>query len=300
MAFQPDLVWVKERTNTSGHHLGDSVRGATKMIYSNLTNAESTDTATITSFDTNGFTVGSSGGVNAGTDNYVAWCWKAGGAAVSNTEGTITSQVSANQDAGFSIVKYTGTFVAATVGHGLSSAPEMVIVKNTDSATNWWVWHTGLGDGTKYLKLNGSDAVNSVSSIWNSTVPTSTVFSVANDGGSNGNGNEIIAYCFHSVDGYQKVGSYTGNTANPPTVSLGFQPRWILIKKADSDTSFNHWNILDTIRDGDNQLNKVLFASLSSAEATFMSDYVDISTDGFTPNGGFNGNGINHIYLAIA
>jgi len=298
--FKPDLVWIKDRSGSSFHNLNDSVRGTLKIIQSNTTTAEqNAPNGGVGSFDSNGFTTGTTGAysdVSGSGKNYVAWCWKAGdhddNLPQINTNGTIDSVVSVNPEAGFSIVKYTGTFSAATVGHGLSSAPEMVIVKNTDSATNWWVWHTALGDGTKYLKLNGADAVNSVSSIWNSTVPTSTVFSVANDGGSNGSGNEIIAYCFHSVSGYQKIGSYSGNSSTQ-SINVGFQPRFILLKAYNVTYD---WVILDNVRGADNRL----FPDLSDAESPLANRLTFTSTGFDLLTTSYNTTGADYIYLAIA
>jgi hypothetical protein len=231
-SFQPDFVWIKHRTNTYYHALFDSVRGI-YPLHSNTTGAE--DTAgilTLGSYDSNGFTTGNDNGTTNGNgDSYVAWCWKAGGAAVSNTDGSITSTVSANQDAGFSIVKYDGATNATTdtsnnggsywnVGHGLSSPPEMVIVKKTNNAGGWYVGFNLSGVGSfdigSHLVLNTTAAkVDTTSDIlWGNQNPTSTTFGLGGWDVVNRNGDSYIAYCFHSVDGYQKVGSYTGGSAN--------------------------------------------------------------------------------------
>ena len=314
LGFTPDFVWIKNRTGSADHHsIIDSSRGTASQIFPNLTNAQNTYTDQLTSFDSGGFTVegfqSSEQGrlVNVSGDEYVAWCLKAnGGTTSSNTDGTITSTVQANSDAGFSIISYTGTGSAATVGHGLGVAPEMVIVKNRSSVKNWWVWHTGLGDGTKYLKLNGTDAVASVSSIWNSTVPTSTVFSVANDGGSNGSGENIIAYCFASVAGFSKFGSYTGNgSTNGPIVETGFEPAFVIIKNT---TSADNWAIYDNKRNTVNSRTKILLANSNAAEATEVGAVIDFYSNGFqsvgTGGGGGSGqvnkNANTYIYMAFA
>jgi len=303
--FQPDLVWIKERTSTSGHHLGDSVRGATKMIYSNLTNAESTDTATITSFDANGFTVGSSGGVNAGTDNYVAWCWKAGGSVTpnNNTVGSITSTVSANRAAGFSVVKYIGSSTSGLdIGHGLSSAPEMVILKNLDSSTSWYVYHkdTGTTSGyINYLRLNDTTIGDYSDKIFYPVDFNASTFIAGHDTVLQGN---MIAYCFHSVDGYSKIGSYTGNgSASGPIVETGFEPAFLMIKRSSSDASGGNWIIKDNTRDSVNPNTKNLYANLSASE---QDEYpVDFLSNGFQikeTNVDINKSGGTYIYLAIA
>lgn len=303
VGFQPDLVWIKCRTDSRTHSLLDSVRGASKIIQSESTAVEWDGSAYFDSFDSNGFTVKSNANfINNSSHDYVAWCWKAGGTAVSNTDGTITSSVSANQASGFSIVKYTGTGANASVGHGLSSAPELIFIKNLDSSTTSWNGWTPVSGVNNYISLNSSAGLQTTAGFsgFSNGAPTSSVINLDASSWSNQSGSDHIAYCFHSVDGYQKVGSYTGNTTTPPTVSLGFQPRWILIKKTATAASFNHWYILDTVRDTDGSLNKALMPSLTNAEATYTTDYVDISSNGFTPNGGFNTNGIEHIYLAIA
>jgi len=303
--FTPDLVWIKGRDLGFNHVIYDSTRGAGKYILPNTTGAEGTIANGLTSFDTGGFTVGSESGHNYNGDGFVAWCFKAnGGTTSSNTDGSITSTVQANQGAGFSIISYTGTGSAATVGHGLGVAPEMVIVKNRSSVKNWWVWHTGLGDGTKYLKLNGTDAVASVSSIWNSTVPTSTVFSVANDGGSNGSGENIIAYCFKSIDGFSKIGSYTGNgTTTGPMVETGFEPAMIIIKDASGT---DNWALVDNKRATTNPRQTWLRPNLADAEFTNTVDSINFYSNGFQVAGGtsvsnfLNENGNTFIYMAFA
>jgi len=250
--FQPDFTWIKQRSSPSRDHvLNDSVRGANKILYSNLTNAEDTaggsGSAYFNSFDSNGFTVGSSIYYNGSSLDYVAWNWKAGGAAVSNTDGTITSQVSANVDAGFSIVSYTGASANQNVGHGLDETPQLIIVKNRDTAGNGWATQSPFSGGADYhMMLNlTQEAKNNVDWIWNDTEPTSSVFSIGQNGITNTSGDKYIGYCFHSVDGYSKIGSYTGGGATNVTVNLGFSPRFVMIKRVNA---VGNWTMYDNVR----------------------------------------------------
>ena len=304
--FQPDLVWTKNRNvSNQWHHLFDAVRGNTKELYSNVTNAEGTDTDKITSFDSSGFSIGADGDVNYSGRTYVAWNWKANGSGVSNTSGSITSTVSANADAGFSIVSYTGDGGTSgpTVGHGLSKAPEMVIIKSrTESDRNWVVYHESIGN-TYNLWLNLTGAKNTDGSLfWNSTSPTSTVFT-SSYGQINTSGQDYIAYCFHSVDGYSKVGSYTGNGSTDGTfVYTGFRPAYILFKRSDSS---GDWLILDNERYGDNRQygNAVLYAAEGIAEGYQSSRHTELLSNGFkfrTDNAHLNTSGGTYIFIAFA
>ena len=296
--LSPDVVWIKDRGNIFNHQLFDTIRGVNSSLLTNLTSAENNYNS-FTSFDSTGFTVPNVNGTGANGNNHVAWTWEAGGSGSSNTDGSSTSTVSANPTAGFSIVSYTGTMAAATVGHGLGVAPDFIITKNRDSSRNWRVQHASLGP-TKYLSLNLSDAAGTASSVWNNTAPTSTVFSVANDGGSNGNTEDIIAYCFAEVEGYSKFGSYTGNgNADGPFVYCGFRPAWIMVKNT---TTAQGWYISDNKRDTYNQVNRALFASSNSAEssATTGASY-DFLSNGFKPRTSNNdSNGSNDVYVFMA
>jgi hypothetical protein len=210
--FQPDFVWYKSRSYAYNHGLYDSVRGATKFLKSNSIDAETTLSG-VTSFNSNGFTVGDDAGVNSNGNTFVAWQWRASNAtAVSNTAGSITSSVSASTTAGFSIVTYTGTGANATVGHGIGVAPSMVIVKNRTSGSGdvWLVQHSSLGP-TKYIILNRTDAVGTASTPWNNTAPTSSVFSIGTLADVNTSTNIYVAYCFAQISGFSAFGSYTGN-----------------------------------------------------------------------------------------
>ena len=311
MAFQPDLVWLKGRDTAGKWNVWyDSIRGATKMISSNETNAETTYGSV--TMDSNGFTLGTGfGDGNTNGENYVAWAWKAGGAAVSNTDGTITSQVSANQDAGFSIVSYTGTLTSAgniSVGHGLSSAPELIISKRTDSAGAWRIRPFFLNNNPyDYLEFDTGALAQFSSSDGAMSLPTSTTFD-NNWNSALGGAGDVIAYCFHSVDGYQKVGSYTGTGTTLQTIVTGFRPRFILIKNT---TDGNVWTIGDSVRNPNNPVDKALFPNLANAEYTYPGTPNGISfvSNGFTLNtnqpefnqsSGGNNNPGTYIYLAIA
>jgi hypothetical protein len=256
----------------------------------------------MTSFDSDGFTNGADNGVNESGQTYVAWCWNAGGTAVSNTDGTITSSVSANTTAGFSIVSYTGTGSNATVGHGLSVTPEMIIVKERGNADSWGVFHTSLGN-TKMIYLNELIGAGTHTTYWNDTSPTSSVFSVGSDNKANGsNAAGMIAYCWHSVEGYSKFGKYTGNgDADGPFIYTGFRPAFVLIKKSNS--SGTSWVIFDNKRLGYNPSNWTLAPSNSNVEAEGGNGEIDLYSNGFKcrdNDSGVNADDDTYIYMAFA
>nr|BAR23349.1 hypothetical protein [uncultured Mediterranean phage uvMED] len=295
LQFKPDLVWLKARSVAYSHQLYDSIRGVQEAIVANTNAAEATYSGGLTAFNSNGFALGNDGGINNNNDTFVAWCWKANGTAVSNTDGSITSSVSANAQYGFSIVSYTGTGSGTqSVGHGLSSVPALVITKSRGATGSWRVF-TDIGGTYKIGNLNNADAfVNaSVSS------PTSSVFNV--DGNSNASTTHV-AYCFADVPGYQRIGSYVGNgSSTGPVVVTGFKPRFLLVKRIDSGTSDN-WALLDNERDSTNPISKRLFPNLSNAESDASGNDVDFLANGFQPkntNDHTNANGGNYIYLAI-
>jgi hypothetical protein len=307
VGFQPDWVWIKERSGVADHGLYDAVRGTTKQLESNNTDAETTEATGLTAFGADGFTVGALAQLNTSADVYVAWNWKANGAGVSNTDGTITSTVSANTTAGISIVTYTGTGANATVGHGLGVQPFMVIVKNRDNgAAGWYVEHIKLtGFGTYTIFLNQTSAESANSAHWNDTAPTSSVFSVGTSGGTNESGSSHVAYCFAEVEGFSKFGSYTGNgIADGPFVFLNFRPKFILTKRSDTA---DDWNIIDTTRSPYNEADAVLFPNLSNAELDWPAGSSDRSRDilsnGFKvrdTNAEVNASGGTYIYMAFA
>jgi len=308
---------LKGRSNNTVHHLQDVVRtfGIDKTLGSHTTSAEplsdSTNYGSVGSVGSDGFTVaaGSVSGytlhqVNLSGRTYVAWNWKANGSGSSNTDGSITSTVSANTDAGFSIVSYTATGTSsASVGHGLSKAPEMIIQKSR-TTTNYWATYVPTINGTGSVKFNGTDAAHIGVWYWNNQNTTNSVFYV-NNNHTNISGDDI-AYCFHSVDGYSKVGSYTGNgSADGTFVYTGFRPAFIMIKQ----TSVDDWGIYDSKRvngfnnDG-SAGNGLLYPNASYAEEAQASRAIDLLSNGFklrTSNVTFNQNGGgDYIYLAFA
>ena len=299
LQFQPDLVWIKNRDTSSVATIQDTINGAGYYLVPSGVNALSTlQTDVFSSFDSNGFTVGTSLATNGNGNDIVAWCWKAGGTAVSNTDGTITSSVSANQDAGFSIATWTGDNSASNIGHGLGGTPELMIIKNR-TGTNSWV--VGVPDvlGTGYLILNGTGAASTTNIF--GQVPDDTKYYFNTAAGGNGylSSGNYVGYFFRSIDGYSKVGSYTGNgSTSGPIVETGFEPAFLLIKRTDGA---NSWAILDNKRSSTNPRNKELYANLTDVESTFTA--ANFLTNGFqlinTANG-YNANGGNYIYLAIA
>jgi hypothetical protein len=304
--FKPDFVWTKARNEVRQHMMFDSIRGGNKALSSDSTSAEDVGGATsyITSFDSDGFTVGNSSAISKNGINYAAWTWKAGGTAVSNTNGSITSSVSANTDAGFSIVSWSNSSAAAiTVGHGLSEPPEIIFVKNRDKSSQFACFSRRVGAGG-YLSISDSDGKVGYAGYWNETVPTSTVFSVGNDedvcGGSSYP--RVIAYCFHSVPGHSKMGKYEGNgLADGPFIYTGFQPKYVLMKETtDSGTN---WVVYDDARNEYNPVDSTLYPNDSRVEDTNYSLDYDFVSSGFkvrTTNGGINGSGQNYIYMAFA
>lgn len=298
--FQPDLVWIKSRSAATDHKLTDAVRGVTKALVSNSTAAETTDTTGITAFTSTGFTLGANSTYNNSGATYVAWCWKAGGTTSTNTNGTITSTVSVNASAGFSVVTFTtpSGFSNGTIGHGLGVAPSLVIVKNRNGTTNrWMTYHSSLGN-TQALYLELTNAATTSSVFWNNTSPTSSVFTV----GSNLYASvDNVAYCWTPIAGYSAFGSYTGNgSADGPMIYTGFRPRWIMTKQ--SSGAGQSWNIFDTARNPYNLANTTLYADQSSAEDSVSNAY-DILSNGFklrTTASQGNTNGATYVYMAFA
>jgi hypothetical protein len=302
VGFQPDLLWLKPRSTTGYHRLFDAVRGAGYQLYSNETNGSGLDTNQMSAFNSDGFTLGNETGSNANGTTFVSWNWLANGAGSANTDGSISSTVSANTTSGFSIVQYSGNATAgATVGHGLGSVPKMVIVKKTNGAKDWNVYHVGMG-ATKGMYLNLTNAEQTHGN-WNNTTPTNTVFSIGSDDQVNGSGQIYIAYCFAEKTGYSKFGSYTGNgNADGPFIYTGFKPSFILMKRSDTGNSYDNWYIFDNKRDGFNPNNKKIAPNISDAESSDTGLF-DLLSNGFklrTTNSNNNGSGGNFIYMAFA
>ena len=301
VGFQPDWVWIKRRSATSSNQLFDAVRGVTKRVFSDSNEAESTSATTLTSFDSDGFTVSTHTGLNGSSDTYAAWNWLANGSGSANTDGSISSTVSASTTSGFSIVKYTGNLTSgANIGHGLGVKPAMIIIKNLDATESWLCYHTSLG-ATKHIKLNVTEAAGTATSRFNDTEPTTSLFTVGNDPQTNGNSNDMIAYCFAEKKGFSKFGSYTGNgNADGTFVYTGFKPAWIMYKNASGTSD---WYIQDIKRRTFNVNNVRLEANNSDAEVTGASDSIDILSNGFKlrhSSSSFNISGNNYIYMAFA
>ena len=308
---------MKSRSVESDNAIVDSVRGRSKIFYPSTNQQENTSASDrdLVSFDTNGFTLGAhdhTQSTNANGVTIAAWCWKAGGAAVSNNDGSITSQVSANTEAGFSIVSWTGNATnPSTIGHGLSKAPDVILVKNRSSGgTNWIMYHSANTDEpeTDYLILDSTTATTDSANVWADTAPTSSVFTVGSAGSVNNSGASFITYCWHEVPGYSKFGSYTGNGSSDGTyVHLGFRPAWIMTKRTDG--GIQNWLIHDIKRDPHNVANKKLAPNLdyeennSSYIGNSSNDIIDIISNGFKMRSGNNHTNINggtFIYMAFA
>jgi hypothetical protein len=306
VGFQPDWVWIKSRSTTYNNNVFDSVRGVEKYLLTDSTLAEnggSSGTGSLTAFNSDGFSLGSQAYINNNTTTFVAWNWNAGGSTVTNTSGTISSQVRANPTAGFSILTYTGTGANATVGHGLGVAPAMVIVKDrtAGSSNDWGVWHRSLTSGAYYLRLNDTAGEAVAATYWNSTIPTSTVFSVGSSFNTNKSSNSYVGYCFAAVVGYSAFGSYTGNgNADGPFVYTGFRPACIILK---SSSNSENWRIVDTTRSPQNtgSQDPTLYPNLNNAEGN-TSD-IDFLSNGFKwreTDTETNASGYTYIYMAFA
>jgi len=306
LGFKPGLVFLKFRNNPSTYisRVIDSVRGVTKEIYAESTLAENTETAGVLSLDEDGFTLGTNPAYNMSGRNFVAWAWKADdNEPTINTEGSIDSLVSANANAGFSIVKYTGNNTGSnqTIGHGLSATPEIIILKALDRAADWAVIapNAGVGPGN-FLQLNSTAAASGSGSIFGypnniGVSPTSTVFTVGGSNDSNATGENYIAYCFHSVAGYSKIGSYAGNGTSQ-TVTLGFRPDFVMLRKRD-DTQ--DWFILDSVRGDTQPFDARLKANTTDAETTSDTNIYATDTGLNFPTAFFNDSGKNFIYMAF-
>ena len=292
VGFKPDLVWYKVRNYVYWNEFVDSTRGAGKELYSNSQNGESTGNR-LTSFNSDGFSV--TGSANDSGRNYVAWCWKANaGTTSSNTDGSITSTVQAAN--GFSIVEYTGTGSSGSVGHGLSSAPELVITKArttiSPSISEAWPVYVSTVDQLGYLDQNY--AFGSATSVYTNPEVSATTLNIDNWRGINQSGVSYMAYCFHSVDDYSKFGSYSGTGVNGNNITVGFQPDWLLVRRTNAG---DNWVIVDSVRGVGNSL----FPDLDSQELS-NSGAVAFTSTGFTVNGasgGWNNGTSTYLYMAI-
>ena len=299
--FSPDLVWIKSRSDTFNNCITDAVRGTGKELYPNLTNVETTFNI-ITALNADGFDVSTQSGAynatNWNNSTYVAWTWDAGSSTVTNTQGSITSQVRANTSAGFSVVTFTDTGSACTVGHGLGVEPYFIIAKFRGAGGNWSIYHKDLGN-TKRLRFTTEAVLGPDAGFWNNTSPTSTVFSL---GSSLVASTTQVAYCFAPVAGYSSFGSYTGNgSADGPFVYTGHRTRFFLYKRSDTTAT---WNILDTARDPYNLANTFLVPNSSGAEVSGGSaSCFDFLSNGFKIRGSgtaTNASGGTYVFASFA
>ena len=299
VGFQPDWVWLKSRSEAEHHTLNDSVRGANKQLYSHLSYSEATDTDRLQSFDSDGFTLGTDVIVNKNTETFVSWNWKAGGSTSSNSDGSITSSVSVNTTAGFSIVSYTGTGSNATVGHGLGASPEVVIVKRRDNARGWRVGGEAIGTTNQFLALDTDVAFDSATTGFKSF--SSTTFGIGTSLDWNVSSSTFIAYCFAEKKGYSKFGSYTGNgNADGSFIYTGFAVSWLMMKRTDSA---GEWLIYDNKRDPFNLRDTRLEAQDNFADSTGTTKVFDFLSNGFKCRGSdadINASGGTYIYMAFA
>ena len=301
VGFQPDWVWCKARSITKDHLLFDINRGVTNALKTNASLAVDTNSEFLQAFGTDGFTVGNQGKINTSSATYVSWNWLGANGTASNSNGSITSTVSANQTAGLSIVTYTGNGTAgATVGHGLGSVPKMIIVKVRNTSNSWVVYHTSLG-ATKFIEMNSTGAVQTNSTRFNDTEPTSSVFSLGSAAGVNTNSDTHVAYCFAEKQGYSKFGKWTGTgQSSGPFIYTGFRPAFLSWKMSSST---ENWYINDNKREPYNDDSMtVLYPNLNNADGA-LNDEIDLLANGFKINGtnsAHNTDGATYIYWAFA
>ena len=300
IGFAPDWLWLKSRNTATSNQLVDNVRGATKMLASNVTDAEFTDANRVASLDSDGMTLGTNSNTNGSGTPYISWLWKANGQGSANTDGSInTTYTSANTTSGFSIIKYNGNGSAgATIGHGLGVAPKCVIIKRTDTTSNW-IFGTGATGFTKFLYLNTTDTEQTNSGTFNDTAPSSSLITLGSWNDVNNSSGTYIAYAFAEKKGFSKFGSYTGNgNADGTFIYTGFKPAFIIIKKDATD----FWFMYDNKRGDINANAKTLKANTSDAEGTsgkeidFLSNGVKIRNS----NNSINTNGSTYIYMVFA
>ena len=303
VGFQPDWVWIKRRNGAENHVLTDAVRGANKQIFTNSTGAELSGTTNLTAFGSDGFSLGTDNGTNGNGQTFVSWNWLGANGTSSNSNGAITSTVSANTTAGFSMVSYTGTGNSNnTVGHGLTQALDLLIIKNRARNAGWKIGSTALsGNGFNYSLGFDTGGEGANSNPFNNTAPTSSVFTIANGSyaDTNQSGEKFIAYCFHSVKGYSKIGRYTGNgNANGTFVYTGFKPAFVLVKITSGT---DNWILMDNKRLGYNKDNYQLIPNSNLADQT--PERADLLSNGFkarSTNGEVNSSGSTYLYMAFA
>ena len=319
VGFQPDLVWIKERSGTEAPHLSTSVQGATYYLQSNTVGAQGTDAQGLKSFDADGYTLGNANYWNWTAKTFVGWSWKGGTSSGIATNGSTTitpSAYSFNQTSGFSVIKYSGNNTSgAKVAHGLGAVPEMIIVKTTNTANDWNIYHKGvdivvpISAPEDYYMTFTSGARTNDSSRWNDTAPDAVNFTLGNAAAVNGSSNTMVAYCFAPKNGYSRFGKYWGNgqTETASTfIYTGFKPNFVMVKKSNLTEA---WQMTDIVRDNTvsgigNSGGARLQAQSSSTENTNATwALINKYSNGFQPNhsdGVINGSGDEYIYMAFA
>ena len=303
VGFQPDWVWLKQRNSDNrSHHVYDVVRGVQKFLHIDATTVEATQTNAISSFDSDGFTVGNNINLNGSSDTYASFNWKAGGSSTSsNSDGSITSTVSANTTAGFSIVTYTSNSTSSneTVGHGLGVKPDMLIAKNRDFGYNWDIYNSSLGYNASLTFTTAATR----SGAFGTSEPTSSVFRTSPDFLTRGT-DKYVVYCFASKKGYSKFGTFTGNqNTNGTFIYTGFKPAWVMFKEATGSATGDNWFMYDNKRSTFNQTQKYLRANLSNAEQDNSAGAIDMLSNGFkirTADASLNDSGETYVFMAFA
>ena len=311
VGFQPDWVWIKERSSTSSHQVYDSSRGVKIALEPNTTEVDRTENNNLTVFGTDGFTVGNSGALNQSSQTYVSWNWKANGgvatATISESGNNPAAVVQANPTAGFSIITYTGTSGTGTIAHGLGAVPKWIIIKNRGDARNWIVYHGAntAAPETDFLILNTNADTADNAEMFSDTAPTSSVFTIGdtNNDGTNEDNDTYVAYCFAEIEGYSKFGNYTGNgNADGTFVYTGFRPAFLIIKRTDVD---NNWVIMNNKSSPFNAVDDYFYANVSNTEFT-STERLDMLSNGFKLTKGGSGyldqnaSGGTYIYMAFA
>ena len=299
--FSPGLTWLKSRSNGQPNVLSDSVRGGNKQLYTADTQAETTYSQYLKSFNSDGFVLGTDSGINQSSQTFVSWNWKAGGSASNNTDGNKTISLSVNTTAGFSVGTYAGTGQDSTIGHGLGAVPDWLMIKNRSSGSRkWQLWHNGLTGTNKYLAIDRSDAELTDSASWDNTAHSNTVWNTYGSGEANQNGENFVCYAWTSIQGFSDFGSYTGNgNADGPFIYTGFKPAWIMTKQINGGSS---WIVHDNKRDPINAVTEYFTVEEPDAAGTLANSF-DLLSNGFkvrTSNGDRNSNGDSFAYWAFA
>tara|TARA_B110000977_G_scaffold191503_1_gene263704 strand:+ start:109 stop:1146 length:1038 start_codon:yes stop_codon:yes gene_type:complete len=299
--FSPGLTWLKSRSNGQPNVLSDSVRGGNKQLYTADTQAETTYSQYLKSFNSDGFVLGTDSGINQSSQTFVSWNWKAGGSASNNTDGNKTISLSVNTTAGFSVGTYAGTGQDSTIGHGLGAVPDWLMIKNRSSGSRkWQLWHNGLTGTNKYLAIDRSDAELTDSASWDNTAHSNTVWNTYGSGEANQNGENFVCYAWTSIQGFSDFGSYTGNgNADGPFIYTGFKPAWIMTKQINGGSS---WIVHDNKRDPINAVTEYFTVEEPDAAGTLANSF-DLCSNGFkvrTSNGDRNSSGDIFAYWAFA